>query len=205
ILAYELLGGKAGSFAPLANVSEKGNEVLRKCLTPDRSFSTAAEFYDSLRAVTTAKAEPLAKGPKAPEPERSAPPPPGTSISTKAGNLPVQSISLSPGPTPARRSRFWPIAALLAICLFAAGSIWIFVILFFNQTPNPEPQSVAEEHPQKMNAPLGSHPPPEPGKPWANSLDMRFSPLGKIHIAVWQTRVADFEAFVKATGYDAIG
>ena len=46
IVAYELLGGKPGGFAPLANVSEKGNEVLRKCLTPDRSFSTAAEFYE---------------------------------------------------------------------------------------------------------------------------------------------------------------
>ena len=37
ILAYELLGGKRGGFAPLANVSEEGNEILRKCLTPDRS------------------------------------------------------------------------------------------------------------------------------------------------------------------------
>jgi serine/threonine protein kinase len=205
ILAYELLGGKAGSFAPLANVSEKGNEVLRKCLTPDRSFSTAAEFYDSLRAVATAKAEFLTNDPKPPEPERLAPPPPEAPISTKTGSVPAQSTNLSPGPPPPRTNRFWPIAALLAICLIAAGLIWIFVALVFNQTPNPEPQSMAEEHPQKTNAPLGSHPPPEPGKPWANSLDMRFVPLGNIHIAVWQARVADFEAFVKATGHDAIG
>ena len=41
------------------HVSEKGNEVLRKCLTPDRSFSTAAEFYDALRGVATAKPEPV--------------------------------------------------------------------------------------------------------------------------------------------------
>src|SRR3984893_14471479 len=43
IVAYELLGGKPGGFAPLATVSENGNEVLRKSLTPDRSFSTADE------------------------------------------------------------------------------------------------------------------------------------------------------------------
>src|SRR5262249_11167316 len=36
ILAYELLGGKPGGFTPLANVSERGNEILRSCLTPGR-------------------------------------------------------------------------------------------------------------------------------------------------------------------------
>jgi formylglycine-generating enzyme required for sulfatase activity len=34
---------------------------------------------------------------------------------------------------------------------------------------------------------------------------MRFVPLGNIYISVWQTRVRDFEAFVQATGYDAVG
>ena len=42
ILAYELLGGKRGGFAPLANVSEEGNKVLRKCLTPTAAFPALA-------------------------------------------------------------------------------------------------------------------------------------------------------------------
>ena len=55
ILVYELLGGKPGGFAPLANVSERGNEILRRCLTPGRGFSTATEFYDALNGVAAAK------------------------------------------------------------------------------------------------------------------------------------------------------
>ena len=34
---------------------------------------------------------------------------------------------------------------------------------------------------------------------------MRFVPLGGIYISAWQTRLRDFEAFVQATGYDAVG
>lgn len=126
-------------------------------------------------------------------------------MSTKGGGLPAQSSAPASSPKPLSKSRFWPLAALLVVCLLAAGTTWIFMALFLNQTPNPEPQSLTEEHPQKTNAPFGSHPPPQPGKPWTNSLDMRFVPIGNIYMSVWQTRVADFEAFVKATGYDAIG
>ena len=45
----------------------------------------------------------------------------------------------------------------------------------------------------------------ETGKPWTNTLDMRFVPVGDIHMAVFETRVRDFEAFVQATHYDAEG
>ena len=34
---------------------------------------------------------------------------------------------------------------------------------------------------------------------------MRFVPFGDIYISAWQTRKCDFEAFVQATGYDAVG
>ena len=34
---------------------------------------------------------------------------------------------------------------------------------------------------------------------------MRFVPIGDIYISEWQTRRRDFEAFVQATGYDAVG
>jgi eukaryotic-like serine/threonine-protein kinase len=41
---------------------------------------------------------------------------------------------------------------------------------------------------------------PEPGQPWTNSLGMKFVPLGAIRIAVWETRVQDYQAFCQATG-----
>ena len=34
---------------------------------------------------------------------------------------------------------------------------------------------------------------------------MHFVPFGEIYISEWQTRKRDFEAFVQATGYDAVG
>lgn len=95
-------------------------------------------------------------------------------------------------------------AAALAVLLFAGfmdGSLWFF-----------GPASVKLTH-ENFRAPSLPKPatavnfprPPEAGRPWTNSLKMRFMPLGRIHMAVWQTRVRDFEAFVQATGYDAVG
>jgi hypothetical protein len=46
--------------------------------------------------------------------------------------------------------------------------------------------------------------PPPVGEPWQNSLGMRFvSVTGTpVLFSVWETRVQDFDAFVRATGYD---
>lgn len=43
-------------------------------------------------------------------------------------------------------------------------------------------------------------------RPFRNSLGMKFVPAGteRVLFCVWDTRVKDFEAFVKATGYDAV-
>ena len=43
-------------------------------------------------------------------------------------------------------------------------------------------------------------------KPFANSLGMKFVPAGTpgVFFSVWETRVADFRAFVEDAGYDAI-
>jgi formylglycine-generating enzyme required for sulfatase activity len=43
--------------------------------------------------------------------------------------------------------------------------------------------------------------------PWVNSLGMKFVPVAATQVlfSVWDTRVQDFEMFVKSTGYDATG
>jgi serine/threonine protein kinase len=202
ILAYELLGGKSGGFAPLATVSEQGNEVLRKCLTPDRSFSTAMEFYDSLRAVSNGKPEPMANVSKQAERERRPSPRPEAAPGTGAV-VPAPSAPLTI-PIPAPKNYFWPITGALTAILLALGGLWLFPP-FLNPTPNQEPQVITETHSQKTNVAFGSRPPPQPGKAWTNSLEMHFVPFGDIYISEWQTRRSDFEAFVQATGYDAVG
>lgn len=42
-----------------------------------------------------------------------------------------------------------------------------------------------------------------PGKPWSNSLGMRLMPVGKVEFAITETRLSDFEAFYRATRFDA--
>jgi formylglycine-generating enzyme required for sulfatase activity len=41
---------------------------------------------------------------------------------------------------------------------------------------------------------------PDPGKPWENSLGMKFTPDGTIYFSIWDTRVSDYDAFCAATG-----
>jgi serine/threonine protein kinase len=201
IITYELLGGKAGALTPLANLSEEGNRVLRDCLTPGSSFPTARDFYAALSNSANAKPMPLFGGRKPSEPER-----PQTSRSERSPSksaLTASAPSALPAsrPTPTSKKNALPIAATL-ICFFIVGGLgWFFAATSLKPTltplagtPSPSPAQAAVYRA-----------PPQPGKPWTNSLEMRFVPLGNIHLAVWQTRVRDFEAFVQATGYDAIG
>ena len=46
---------------------------------------------------------------------------------------------------------------------------------------------------------------PVAGRPWTNSLGVKFVPAGTdgVLFSVWDVRVKDFKAFVDATGYDA--
>jgi serine/threonine protein kinase len=204
IVAYELLGGKPGGFAPLSTVSERGNEILRKCLTPDRSYSTAAEFYDSLRAAAYAKPEPVTGAINRPERGRQTPPLRNPSNGTASVPVSTQTVPLF-DPIPDSRSHFWPIVGALMSLLLAVGAVWYFLPAILNPLTNQEPQVATEIHSQQPKAPVGSNPPPQPGKEWTNSLEMRFVPLGNLYISTFQTRRRDFEAFVRATGYDAVG
>ena len=135
ILAYELLGGKPGGFAPLATVSEKGNEVLRKCLTPDRSFSTAAEFYDALRGVANAKSETIRARPAGPD---------RSDRLRRSGSLERHRLQRRPDaslppfdPIPASKSHFWPIVGALTALLLAVGAVWYFLPAILNPFTEP--------------------------------------------------------------------
>ena len=199
ILAYELLGGKRGGFAPLANVSEEGNKVLRKCLTPDRSFSSARDFCEALGSIATAKSVAVAPSPAPPEPARSTSPRLNPLLETPGRSTPTESAPLS-SPLPRSKKNVLLFPAALTAILLTAGLVWFLGPTFLNPTPPTLPGTISP----KPKA-VVSRPPPQPGKPWTNSLDMRFVPVGDIYISAWQTRVCDFEAFVQATGYDAVG
>lgn len=197
VLAYDLLGGKRDGFAPLTNVSEKGNEILRDCLLG--RFLSAREFCETL-STATVKLESIAPVPIAPESERSTSPRLQSSPEVLSPAAPMQNAPEARS-LPSRRRNSIPFVAALGVIMLAAGLVW----LLWPKSQNPTLPALRGTISPSPTAAFVFRHPPEPGKPWSNSLGMRFVPLGEIHIAVWQTRVRDFEAFVQATGYDAVG
>ncbi|MBV8378379.1 MAG: protein kinase, partial [Verrucomicrobia bacterium] len=140
ILTYELLGGKAGGFAPLASVSEQGNEVLRKCLTPDSGFSTAAEFYDSLREVANTPSKPVPKPAEKPESEQLAQPGRAVSPGSRTDPAPSQSVPLFE-PVPPSKNLLWLVLGAVMAVLLVFGAIWIFLLANPNPGANQESQA----------------------------------------------------------------
>jgi formylglycine-generating enzyme required for sulfatase activity len=173
--------GHAGLSKPLAS---KLNETLE---TPAYDFEGSAHPPAGIR-----------RGPAAA--------PRGETDGGAAAKASLRTASVpSAQPVSASRRRPPPLVAMaLAALLFTGtvgGSLWLFGRASVKVTranlpvqPSPKLPTAAD-----LRRPLKA------GKPWTNSLEMRFVPLGRIHMAVWQTRVRDFEAFVKATGYDAVG
>jgi serine/threonine protein kinase len=204
ILVYELMGGKPGGFAPLTNTSEEGNRILRQCLTPGRSFATAREFYNALSAVSDTKPVSGAtirqlSGAEASQLAGSSSARRQSAVAESSTGAGVSQVVRGPAKKP-----YLAIVGLVGLAVaIVAGFCWFFV--FRSQNPRPEPVSARATAQQNPTKTLAVRPPLTAGKPWTNSLEMRFVPLGETYLAVWQTRVSDFEAFVEATGYDAVG
>ena len=197
-LVCELLGGKPGGFSPLANVPEQGNDVLRRCISPEDTYSTAQDFLEALRGVSAN--EPIrttAATPRsAPLPEKTTVPvaaPP--SVQPPPAFIPPQALP------PARKAPVFRAVIALAL-LLAAGAMW-----FFGRPAQPASGPTTTPGATPAAKPLATAPrqPPQPGKPWKNSLDMRYVPIGDIWMAVTETRVRDFEAFAQGRPYDATG
>ena len=191
IVTYELLGGTAGTFTPLATLSEEGNRILRQCLTPGRSYPTGRDFYNALNALSDVSSTPVPiDQPIQPLPVT----PPAPLPAPVAPSDHVRSI-----PTPNNRALL--IFVGLLTMLVAAGLCWIFLA---NSSHPGSSAVVATPQPTSTKI-VAARSPPQSGQSWTNTLEMRFVPLGNIHVAVCQTRLRDFNVFVEATSYDAVG
>ena len=133
------------------------------------------------------------------------PPPEPADLTAAAGSTAARTLAGKTAPPPAVRrpppvSKRPLVAGLIAAgVLLAAGAA-----VLFHQPAAPSPATPGATPSAR---PLATAPrqPPQPGKPWKNSLDMRYVPLGDIWMAVTETRVRDFEAFAQARPYDATG
>ncbi|MEI7822683.1 MAG: bifunctional serine/threonine-protein kinase/formylglycine-generating enzyme family protein [Verrucomicrobiota bacterium] len=106
-------------------------------------------------------------------------------------------------------------AALAGAGVAAAVSIVAWVIFHGRSDdhtqPKPKPRPLTEEERQLLaEAARGTFKPTAPpaeGAQWINSLGMKFVPVAgsRVLFCAWETRVQDFEAFVKDTAHDATG
>jgi len=88
-------GGPAMRYTPLSTLSEEGNEMLKRALDPTRSFSSAADFCDTLRKldglqVAHREVKPSSQAPS-PAASRVPPPPPSKApVATPPAFIPPQ-------------------------------------------------------------------------------------------------------------------
>ncbi|MBV9998415.1 MAG: SUMF1/EgtB/PvdO family nonheme iron enzyme [Verrucomicrobia bacterium] len=209
ILTYAMLGGRPGGFVPLPGLTSAGNEVIRRCLASASHYATAQAFYEALSATDTPARS------RAHSPEFSRPPQPTRPLPlrpeavTATSRAPIAPERARPGsaaegnPTVKRNV---PLILAVVVCtgmLLLLGGAWLWLA-----GSKPTAKNAVMAPPTLFSGPVAtavSLLPLKAGRPWVNSLEMRFVPLDNIQMAVWPTRVRDFQAFVQATGYDAMG
>jgi formylglycine-generating enzyme required for sulfatase activity len=104
---------------------------------------------------------------------------------------------------PGRSPNYLPI---IAVVVGLAGVLAAGFLFLSGHKSAPSPEAPGSAAPSRAS-PVAVVPrqPPQPGQPWKNSLGMTYIPLGEIWFAATETRVRDFDAFVKETNYDATG
>jgi len=201
-----LLGGDPKNFIPLAKLDWETTAVLRRGLSTDHGFSNAVGFYEALSRTQSPDAgarrtlAPPSQTPVAPKtPPESHPAKENAPLSSPPESTLEQQAPVQP---PGRWPRVLAVILALVALIAGAGMAWNFI----QSNPRVAPVPVVAPSPKSAsNAAAVSLSPPQPGKPWSNSLGMSFVPVGGLHIGAFETRVRDFEAFVQATHYDAEG
>ncbi len=194
-LTYGLLGGDPENFIPLAKLDWETTAVLRRGFSVDHGFSSATDFYETLNRARSSDSGP--RRPVAAAVESSIPETPPPAL------LPVKEdtkLSSPAGPAPRRWLRISAVILGVAALFGGAGVVW--------KSLQPQAAPVPAVVPSPRNASNGAAvtlSPPQAGKPWTNTLGMGFVPVGGIHMAAFETRVRDFDAFVQSTRYDAEG
>jgi serine/threonine protein kinase/formylglycine-generating enzyme required for sulfatase activity len=208
-LAYDLLGGKPGASAPLANVSEEGNDALRRALLGRDHFPTAKAFVDTLsRSAGQDLAQRLPEtvvprdGAKAAIAAPVLDPPPFYGRQNSSAKPPGKNFTVAD-----TAQMLWSRHRLALIGSVAGVAVGLGALTFAMRKP-AQPRGVPGIPSPTPGSPaplLAMRLPPQSGQPWKNSLDMRYVPVTNVHFATTETRVKDFAAFVQATGYDAEG
>ena len=96
-LAYEMLGGvkaggSMGTYVPIPGLSEQGNAVLRRALTPEQNYKNARTFVEDLAAEASFAPQPA----------------------------PVRAPTFTPPPLPREKSRPFSVRWLVAAAVLAA-------------------------------------------------------------------------------------
>jgi hypothetical protein len=79
--------------------------------------------------------------------------------------------------------------------VFQAAPGWV--------SPGNQAVTISMEQTTAITAAYKPNPGPAPGRPWANSLTMRFAPLPgtPLLLSIWDTRVSDYRSFVTSANY----
>jgi formylglycine-generating enzyme required for sulfatase activity len=217
--AETLVSSQAPAAAPPAQLpSVEGNGEVRRAMSGHEPFPSAQEFAAPLHPtadgttrtpqVETApdRAAASASAARSSQPaEKSAPtvPMPGEPAAPPVAS-PVNRTSEA-GPVKARGARH-SLPAMAGAAALVAG-LAVGLLLFFGHKSGPLPAPPPPPVTPPAGTPVAAMPrqPPQAGLPWSNSLGMKYLPVGGVWFAATETRVRDFDEFVKETNYDATG
>ncbi len=148
-LAYEMLGGvragsSSGAYVPIPGLSEQGNAVLKRALTPGDNYESASAFVEDMADEVPATGQPSVR-PPAPVPPVIVPPP-----------LPVE--------RPRALSWGWLLAVVSVLLIIGGIVLWQGVRLverlrsvqapeIASVTPTPVPQTTPTPTPESVSTP----------------------------------------------------
>ena len=183
---------------------------LRRCLESLPAAAPAPPADERLETVALSSARGLTGPLRADEDFPTVPRPADSSdpaeitVAAPAGSAAARTLAGETAPPPAVRLPP-PVSKRPLVALVAAGVLLAAGAAVFFHQPAAHSPAMPGASPAARPAATAPHQPPQPGKPWKNSLGMRYAPLGGIWFATTETRVRDYQAFAEARGYDLTG